>query len=115
MRRLLFAGAVLCALAAPAHAQRSLVDRSGTITLGGQAQQLLAAVPGNANRHGCMVQNLSSGDEWINDVGGTAAASQPSIWLPPGAVYTCAADNATGAVVSIYGATTGQAFAAREW
>lgn len=89
----------------------TLTSRSGTITTGGTAQQLAAA---NANRLGFSVQNLSTGDLWINTPG-TAAASQPSIKLVSGAYFeTPAGYGATGAI-SIFGATTGQAFSAREW
>lgn len=82
---------------------------SGTITSGGAAQAL---APVNPNRHGMWVQNNSSGDLWVSDVG-TASATQPSMKLEPGVLYVW--DYATDAAVSIYGATTGQAFSAREW
>lgn len=89
----------------------TLTSRSGAITTGGTAQQLAAA---NADRMGFSVQNLSTGDLWINTLG-TAAASQPSIKLVSGAYFeTPAGYGATGAI-SIFGATTGQAFSAREW
>lgn len=92
-------------------AQGTLTNRSGTITTGGTAQQLMAS---NANRKGFSVQNLSAGDLWFNALG-TAAATQPSMKLVSGAYFeTPAGYGATGAV-SIFGATTGQAFTAREW
>lgn len=91
---------------------QAAVDKSGTITLGGQAQTLANA---NSNRKGCVVQNVSSGDLWLNDVGGTAAAAQPSIWLPAGSMYTCPSGGGGTTALSIFGATTGQAFSAREW
>jgi len=86
---------------------------SGTITAGGTAQQLSGAFPG---RKGCVVQNQSTGDLWINDQG-TAAATQPSIKVPAGAQFICGSGYgaAPGAALSIFGATTGQAFAGREW
>jgi hypothetical protein len=93
----------------------SMNNISGTITSGGVAQQLAGAFSG---RHGCVVQNLSAGDLWINDIGGTAAASQPSIKVPAGAQYACGSPgngSATGTSMSIFGATTAQAFAGREW
>ena len=89
----------------------TLTDRSGTITTGGTAQQLMAA---NASRKGFSVQNLSTGDLWVRELG-TAAATQPSMKLVSGAYFeTPAGYGATGAI-SIFGATTGQAFTAREW
>ena len=87
---------------------------SGTITAGGTAQPLAGAFP---NRRGCVVQNLSTGDLWINDQG-TAAAAQPSIKVPAGAQFACgspASAVAPGAALSIFGATTNQAYAGREW
>lgn len=92
-------------------AKGTLTDRSGTITTGGTAQQLAAA---NASRAGFSVQNLSSADLWINTLG-TAAASQPSIKLASGVYFETPAGYGAVGAISIFGATTGQAFAAREW
>ncbi|WFU37331.1 hypothetical protein QA640_22835 [Bradyrhizobium sp. CB82] len=89
----------------------TLTDKSGTITAGGSAQTLMAL---NASRRGFYVQNQSTGDLWISSLG-TAAATQPSLWLPPGAFYEPEAGGVPTAAISIFGATTGQAFAAREW
>jgi hypothetical protein len=86
-------------------------NRSGTIATGGQAQTLAAA---NTSRNGLWVQNLSTGDLWLSDVG-TAAAGQPSMKLPPGAYYEFPPNGVPTTALSVYGATTGQAFAAREW
>lgn len=99
-------------------AQSALTDRSGTITTGGTAQQLAAA---NASRRYLLIQNLSTGVLWVNTTG-TAAVGQPSIALKACGV---ANDGTGGAIVfegsyippgavSILGASTGQAFAARE-
>jgi hypothetical protein len=82
-------------------------DRSGTIATGGTAQQLAKA---NASRKFLKGQNLSTGDLWINEVGGTAAASQPAYRIPAGATFSVSTTQA----VSIFGATTGQAFSATE-
>ncbi|KQM60049.1 MULTISPECIES: hypothetical protein [unclassified Sphingomonas] len=82
-------------------------DRSGTIAAGGAAQQL---APANPNRKVLTGQNLSSGDLWVNDLGVPAGPSAPSRRVPPGATFKA---NYAGAV-SIWGATTGQAFAADE-
>lgn len=86
-------------------------DRSGTITTGGTAQTLMAL---NATRRGYWVQNLSSADLWISTIG-TAAASQPSLKLVAGALYETPVHHTSTATVSIFGATTGQAFVAREF
>lgn len=99
-----------------AEAVRSTItptNKSGTITLGGTAQTLAAA---NTSRHAFLLQNQSSGDLWVNDVGGTAAAIQPAIYLPAGSVWTCGglAQPCSATALSLFGATTGQAFAARE-
>lgn len=88
----------------------SITDRSGTITSGGVAQTLSAA---NTGRRGFFIQNVSTGDLWIRD-GGTAAATQPSVWIPAGAFFEYTNGVPTSAL-SIFGATTGQAFTAREW
>ncbi len=86
-------------------------NKSGTIASGGVAQTLAAL---NATRRGFWVQNLSTGDLWISSLG-TAAASQPSLRIPPGALYEFPQGGVPGAALSIFGATTGQAFSAREW
>ena len=113
MKAYMIVCAMAVALAASSFAFGQAVtyaDRSGTITLGGTAQVLAPAWPG---RHGCMVQNQSVGDLWVRD-GGTAAAVQPSVRVPAGAQYLCQ-QPAPDAALSIIGATTAQAFAAREW
>jgi hypothetical protein len=86
-------------------------NRSGTITAGATAQTLMAA---NADRRGLWIQNLSSGDLWISSLG-TAAATQPSMKLTAGSLYEAPAHGVPVAAISIFGATTGQAFSAREW
>ena len=109
--RALIVAAVLAALGAPAWSQAvDYANRSGTITTGGTAQALMPAWTG---RHGCLLQNLSTGDLWVSEVG-TAAATQPSIKVPAGSQYLCMAP-ASSQALSVFGATTGQAFAAREW
>lgn len=96
----------------------AMTDRSGTIAAGGTAQQVAAS---NAARRYLLIQNLSNGVLWVNTTG-PAAVGQPSIALKAGAA---ANDGTGGAIVfegnfiptgavSILGATTGQAFAARE-
>lgn len=87
-------------------------DKSGTITSGGNAQSLMAA---NPSRKGFWVQNNSAEDLWIRDTGTAAAATQPSLKIVAGALYETPITGCPTGAVSIFGATTGQAFTAREW
>lgn len=82
-------------------------NRGGTIVVGGTAQQLAAA---NSARRFLRGQNLSTADLWINEVGGTAKADQPSYRIPAGSTFSVN----TAQAISIWGATTGQAFSATE-
>lgn len=90
----------------------TVVNRSGTITLGGTAQVLCAANPA---RRGLVIQNNSPGDLWIDRAGGTATIGQPSLCLPAGSYYEAPQGGCTTTSVSIIGATTGQAFTAEEY
>lgn len=90
--------------------QGYLTDRSGTITAGGTAQVVMVE---NEYRNYLFMQNVSSGDLWIN-FGATAVASQPSIRLVPGDSFTMEQSFVSVESVSIIGATTGQAYSARE-
>jgi hypothetical protein len=111
MIRLLILAALL--LPSLAHAQApalTYADRSGTITAGGTAQVVLPAWNG---RHGCMIQNQSAGSLWVSETA-TAVAGPPSILIPAGQQFLCMSP-ASGQAYSIIGATTAQAFAAREW
>ncbi len=86
-------------------------DRSGTITNGGQDQQLLAV---NDDRRAWSIQNLSTSDLWFNDTGGSATAGAGSNRVPPGALYESVENFATSKAVRIFGAVTGQAFSCKE-
>ena len=90
----------------------TLTSRSGTIAVGGTAQTLMAA---NASRKGWFIQNVSTGDLWVNRFGGTASAAQPNILVPSGALYETPAGGSGGNAISVFGATTGQAFTSSEW
>lgn len=83
---------------------------TASITTGGSAQTLFAAA---AERLALFVENLSSGDLWVR-FGATATQAAPSIRLPAGAILNMDARGFidTG-LVSIIGATTGQAFTAK--
>jgi hypothetical protein len=86
-------------------------SRSGTITAGGTAQVLM---PANASRRGYVLQNQSVGDLYINEIG-TAAADQTSMRVPAGGYFTPPSQQSSTGAVSVFGATTGQAFFAREF
>jgi hypothetical protein len=87
-------------------------DGSGTVTAGGSAQTLFGgAVPST----GFLVQNNSSSALWISDVG-VAAAGGASVQIAPnGGLFVTVAGYRPAGAVSLFGATTGQAFAARRW
>jgi hypothetical protein len=86
-------------------------DRGGTITAGGTAQQFMAA---NATRRGFIVQNQSTGDLYVNCLT-TAAGNQTSLKIPAGALYSTDPHHSGTGACSIFGATTAQAFYAREF
>lgn len=87
-------------------------DISGTITTGGTAQTLVGP---NPDRRGFKIFNASNGDLWINDCGAAAVQASPSERIPAGATYISEIGGATVRGISIIGATTAQAFTAREW
>lgn len=90
------------------------INRSGTITTGATAQDMFAA---KADRKGWCIQNQSSGDLYVRSKGDAsvtvATADQNSLKIPSGAYYE--PPRITSNAISIYGATTGQAFFAEEW
>jgi hypothetical protein len=92
------------------------VDASGSITAGGTAQQLMAAATAVAPRTGWWLQNQSSGTLFVvsSDRAGAATAGAPSIEIPAGALYECPNHMVSQGTYSIYGATTGQAWAAAQ-
>ena len=87
------------------------IDGSGTIVIGGVAQTLFA---GTVPVNGYFVANNSSANLYVCDVG-AASAGGASVAIAPGAVYTTPSGYRPAGVVSVYGGTTGQAFAARRW
>lgn len=83
-------------------------DKSGTIAAGGTAQQLAAA---NTSRTYLRGQNISGSDLWVNEIGGAAATNGVGSYrVPAGVTFSVNTNRA----VSIFGATTGQAFTATE-
>ena len=87
-------------------------DGSGAVATGGSAQLLFGGI---VPAHGFLVQNNSSAALWISDVG-TASAGGASIQLAAnGGLFMTPSGYKPAGAVSLYGATTGQAFAARRW
>lgn len=86
-----------------------LADRSGTITLGGTAQNAMAV---NASRKYARLKNpVTATENLYFSFTGTASTSSDS--LPPGYELVCDSFVPTQAL-SIYAATTGHAFVGQE-
>jgi hypothetical protein len=87
-------------------------DGSGAVATGGSAQTLFGGiVPVN----GFLVQNNSSAALWICDTG-IASDGGASIQLTAnGGLFATPSGYKPAGAVSLYGATTGQVFAARRW
>ncbi len=96
----------------PSTATSTYTNISGTITAGATAQVLQAA---NAARRGFWIQNLSSGDLWINDLGNDATAASPCLRIPANGYYESPFNGASPLALSIIGATTGQSWSGRAW
>lgn len=88
----------------------TLVDKSGTITTGGTSQTLSAA----KSRHYLFVQNTSSANEYINFTS-AASAGSGSVVLIPGASFVQEGSFVSSELVTIFGATTGQTFTAKDF
>lgn len=88
-----------------------LTDISGTITTGGVAQSLALA---NENRQGWWIRNNSTTSLWVSDIT-TAVASQPSLEIKAGELYESPLLGCSQKALTIYGATTGQAFTGRQY
>ena len=87
------------------------LDGSGTVVTGGVAQTLFAGVvPVN----GYLIANNSSAILYISDVG-PANVGGTSIAVVAGSVFITPSGYKPPGAVSLYGTTTGQAFAARRW
>lgn len=89
----------------------TMTDRSGTITTGGTAQQVMAA---SANRRYLFFQNVSEIDLWINYGATNAVANQPSIKVGPDGSMVLEGSSISGERVSVFGTTTGAAYTAKE-
>jgi len=87
-------------------------DGSGTLAAGGSAQTLFGGiVPVN----GFLVQNNSSAALWISDVGAASSGGASIQIAADGGLFTTPSGYKPAGAVSLWGATTGQAFAARRW
>ena len=87
-------------------------DGSGAVAAGGSAQTLFGgAVPQN----GFLVQNNSSAALWLSDVGAAAAGGAAIQIAANGGLFATPSGYKPAGAVSLYGATTGQSFAARRW
>ncbi len=87
------------------------LDGSGTVAAGGTAQTLFGGiVPVN----GYLVANNSSAPLYVSDVG-TATPGGASVPIAAGTVFATPSGYQPPGAVSLYGGTTGQAFAARRW
>lgn len=87
-------------------------DGSGTIATGGTAQTLFGGI---VPVTGFLVQNNSSAALWVSDVGVATAGGASVMIAGNGGMFATPPGYRPGAPVSLYGATTGQGFAARRW
>jgi hypothetical protein len=86
-------------------------DGSGTVVTEGMAQTVFAGVvPVN----GYLIANNSSATIYVSDVG-TANTGGASIPVVAGAVFITPSGYKPAGAVSLFGGTTGQAFATRRW
>jgi hypothetical protein len=87
------------------------IDGSGTVVAGGTAQMLFSGI---TPINGWLVANNSSAVLYVSDVG-TATPGGASIPIPAASLFATPSGYKSVGAVSIYGATTGQAYAARRW
>jgi hypothetical protein len=86
-------------------------NRSGSITTGGTAQPAMAA--NTATRDGYFFQNISTADLWCSWSGTAAPTAAGSFVVPSRGSFSSGGVIETEAL-SVYGATTGQAWTAWE-
>jgi hypothetical protein len=86
------------------------VDHSGSITTGGTAQTLSAA----KSRKYFFFQNLSVSNMYLNFTS-AASASTGSILIVPGGSYVQEGSFVSSELISVFGATTGQQFTAKDF
>lgn len=91
--------------------QGTLTDRSGTITAGGTAQQVMAA---NSSRKYLLIQNGSDTAMWFNFTT-TAVQDSPSFFLAAnGGSFVMEGSYVSTEAISIICATTGKKWTAKE-
>ena len=90
--------------------QGLLLNYSGTITNGGNAQEV---IPANPDRKYLIFQNVSDEDMWVM-FGANATESQPSIKLISNASFVMEYNFISTQSLSVIAATTGSAFVAWE-
>lgn len=90
----------------------ALTDRSGTVTTGGTAQNAMVA---NASRKYLLLRNPLEETEtlWF-DLTATAVAASPSIRLDPGDTFVMEGSFVSTQALSIFAATTGHKWTAKE-
>ena len=87
-------------------------DGSGTVATGGSPQTLFGgAVPAN----GFLVQNNSSAVLWVRDTGIASSGGASLQIAANGGLFATPSGYKPAGAISLYGATTGQIFAARRW
>lgn len=91
--------------------QGIVVNKSGTIAAASTSQTLAVA---NTARKYIFIQNVSSGDLWINFTG-AATIGQPSIQLTPGSRFVMEIGFVSTEQINIIGATLGQAYTVKEY
>ena len=92
------------------NANATPTDRSSTITTGGAAQTVMAAL---STRKGYFFQNVSSEVMWGSWIGTAAPNAAGSFLISPNGIIRNTTPCETTAL-SIYGATTGQKYTAWE-
>ncbi len=120
LRNILFAAAILISpVALSQTANLTTTDCSGTITLGGTSQTLLAS---SATRLGFVIQNLSTDKLCISFIGAAVCDANGSYSLSPattGATGTAGGSYSSVAgfknAVTIIGATTTDKFSCTAW
>lgn len=102
-------GSNLIGSVTPSTFSTTMTNNSGTITTGGTAQTLSTAKA----RHYLLIQNVSTGNLYINFTSAASAAAG-SILLLPNAMFVQDSGSVTSELISVFGATTGQAYTSKE-
>ena len=87
------------------------LDGSGAVAVGGTAQTIFGGV---VPISGYLIANNSSAILYVSDAG-SATEGGASIPVAQGSVFVTPSGYRPAGPVSLYGGTTGQAFAARRW